>query len=151
GFVDAVPFASWSPEEVQAVLFAVARDNEDEHLAWEIRHRKPETLIALARAAIETGEHDARWQLANELGRLGQVGEPEGLLLMLARDKDEYVRRRSLASLARLGSPAVEELALAEWQRPGENQEYARITVLWCLHRVGSRHLEPLLADAERD
>jgi HEAT repeat protein len=151
GFVSAVPFASWSAEEVQAVLFAVARDNEVQHFAREIRSRKPETLIALARAAIEGGERDARWQLAEELGQLGQGGEPERLLLTLGHDECEYVRRRSLQSLARIGSPAVEELALAEWQRPDEHQQWARMMVLWCLHRVGSPHLAPLLAAAERD
>jgi HEAT repeat protein len=150
-FVDATLFARWSPEEERAVLFAVARDNEMQHLAGEIRSRNPETLIALARAAIDKGERDARWQFAEELGQLGRGGEPERLLLLLVRDEDEYVRRRALKSLARLGSPAVEPLALAEWQRPDENQQWARMMVLWCLHRVRSPHLAPLLAEAETD
>ena len=150
-FVDALPFTSWSPEEVRAVLFAVARDNEIEHLASEIRSRKPKTLIALARAALKAGERDAKWQLAEELRQLGQRGEPEHLLLALAHDEDEYVRRRSLKSLARLGTPEVEELALAEWQRPDDNQQWARMMVLWCMHRIGSQHLAPLLAAAEED
>lgn len=64
GFVDAVPFADWKSEEVQAVLFAVARDNETQHLACEIRSRKPETLVALAAASLKIGERDAKWQLA---------------------------------------------------------------------------------------
>jgi hypothetical protein len=152
GFVDAVPFRSWTPEQVQAVLFAVARDNEMQHLAGEIRARHPETLVALARAAVGLGERDAKWQLAEELGQLGQGGgDAERVLVAWSRDEEEYLRRRSLQALARLGSPAVEELALEEWGRPGENQQWSRISILWCLHRIGSPHLPPLLAAAERD
>jgi hypothetical protein len=150
-FVDAVPFAHWSPEQVRAVLFAVARDNEIQYLVRKIRSRKPDTLFALTRAAVESEERDAKWQLAEELGQLGQRGDAENLLLALIRDSDEYVRRRSLQSLARLSSPAVEELALAEWQRPDEDQQWARMNVLWCLHRVGSPQLTQLLLAAERD
>jgi hypothetical protein len=151
-FVDARPFSSWSAEELRAVLYAVARDNEIEHLAHEIRSLSTATLLALAAAAVEIGEPDAKWQLAEELGRIEEASaEAERLLLTLARDENEYVRRRSLAALARLGSLALEELALAAWQRPDENQQWARMMVLWCLHRVGSPHLEPLLTEAEQD
>jgi HEAT repeat protein len=150
--VDATPFARWSAKEVRAMLFTVARDNEMQHLAGEVRSRKPETLVALARAAVESEERDAQWQLAEELGQLGQCGgEAERLLLALVRDGDEYVRRRSLQALARLSSPAVEQLALAEWHRPEANQQWARMNVLWYLHRVGSPSLPLLLAEAETD
>ncbi len=152
GFVDAVPFANWSTDEVAAVLFAVARDNEMEHLASEICSRQPDTLVALAQAAVESGERDAKWQLAEQLGQLAHGGgQAEPILVTLACDEEEYVRRRSLKSLARLGSPAVEKLALAEWQRADENQDYARMMVLWCLHRIGSPHLAPLLEMAAQD
>jgi hypothetical protein len=152
GFVDAVPFEDWAPEQVAAVLFTLARDNELEHLADEVRRREPETLVALARAAVRSGERDARWQLAEALGQLGQRGgDAERVLLALARDEEEYVRRRSLQALARLSSPAVEELALAEWGRPDASQQWARMNVLWCLHRTGSTRLAALLTVAEQD
>jgi hypothetical protein len=151
-FVGTVPLAKWKPEEVSAVLFAVARDNEDQYLAHEIACIRPETLVALAAAAIEKRERDAKWQLAEELGHFaGDHSTAEHLLITLAHDEAEYVRRRSLKSLARLGSAAVEELALGEWQRADQNQEYARMSVLWCLHCVNSPHLPPLLLDAEKD
>jgi hypothetical protein len=69
----------------------------------------------------------------------------------MARDEHEYVRRRALESLAKVGSPAVEELALDAWHRPDEDQEHARMMVLHCLDHIGSLLLEPLLAEAERD
>lgn len=151
-FISSRPFELYSVDEVEDILYILARDNEMEHLSEEIRRQCLETLIALARAAIEIGERDARWQLAEQLGHLGRLGgEEEQLLLTLVRDQEEYVRRRALSALARLGSSGVEELALAAWSRPDENQEWARMQALWCLHRIGSRYLEPLLAEAERD
>ena len=142
----------WSDEQSQAVLYALARDNEDEFLAQEIREQHPARLIALAKIAVVGGEFDARWQLAEQLGHLtGNLVDVEPLLLAFASDEDEYVRRRALRSLARKSSPEVEHLALEAWNRPDEQQEYARMMVLHCLHLINSPHLEPLLAEAELD
>jgi hypothetical protein len=150
--VAASPPEVWLDEQLQAVLYALARDNEDEHLGEEIRLRHPTTLIALAKTALLGGEFDARWQLADQLGHLDHhLGDVEGLLLAFVRDEDEYVRRRALKSLARIGSPSAEQLALEAWDRLDEHQEWARMMVLDCLHRIRSPHLEHLLAEAERD
>lgn len=150
-FTDARPFIDWSAEELRAVLYVIARDNEDEHLVRSIRSSRPDTLLPLAEAAATMGERDAKWQLADQLGRLGQKGaREERVLLTFSRDESEYVRRRSLSALARLGSPAVEELSLQAWHRPDESQQWARMMALWCLHRTGSPHLERLLTEAEQ-
>lgn len=149
GHLVSSPPESWSPEEWQAVLYTLARDNESEHLAEEIGLHHPATLVALAEEALARGEPDARWQLAEQLGQ--EHVEAERLLLILASDEAEYVRRRALGALARLGSPALERLALDAWQREDEHQEYARMVALDCLQQVGSPHLERLLAEAEQD
>jgi HEAT repeat protein len=149
GFVADRPFDSWSSDELQSVLYTIARDNEMQHLAREVRRRHPELLLPLSRAAVRLGEREDRWQLAVELGSAGSGGEQ--VLLEMAHDEYEYVRRRALESLAKVGSPAVEELALAAWHRPDEDQEHARMMVLHCLDYIGSPQLEPLLAEAERD
>ena len=108
--------------------------------------------MLLARRSIQMGEWHARWQLADQLGYLQNSGaDVEGILVALAGDREEYVRRCALAALARLGSPVTEALALEAWSRQDEQQEYTRMQVLWCLHRIGSLHLEPLLVEAERD
>jgi hypothetical protein len=152
GHAAARPPEAWSDEQLQAVLYTVARDNETEHLAEEIGLRHPATLIALAEAAMVRGEPDARWQLAEQLGHLGnEGGEAEHLLLRLGSDETEYVRRRALGALVRVGSPAVERLALDAWDREDEHQEWARMMALDCLHRIGSPHLERLRAEAEQD
>jgi HEAT repeats len=151
-YVAGRPPEAWPDESIQAVLYAIARDNECQYLAHEVRLHHPATLVTLARAALSRGEPDAKWQLADELGHLGdEGGEATRLLLLFARDEHEYVRRRALGALARVGSPAVEPLALEAWHRPDEQQEWARMMALDCLHRIGSPHLEPLLAEAERD
>lgn len=151
-FVSDRPVAAWSEDELQAVLYAVARDNEIEYLAREIRTRSPETLIGLALSAVTHGEPDAKWQIAEQLGRLkSEEASLEMRLLNFAHDADEYVRRRSLQALARRGSPAVEELALLSWNQPDAMQQYARMAALWSLHRIGSPLLGPLLDEAECD
>lgn len=148
-FVASRPFEAWLDAEVRAVLYAIARDNEIQYLARVIRERHPELVPPLARAALHVGEQDDRWQLAVELARLGLASEP--LLLEMARDEHEYVRRQALQALLQIGSPAVEELALSAWHRPDEAQEWARMMALYCLHKLASPQLEPLLAAAERD
>lgn len=151
-FVTIYPFQSWSSVEVHAVLFTLARDNESGYIASELRSRFPELLLPLTQASVASGEPQACWQLAEELSWLDpEGGEAEQLLLILARDENEYVRRRSLRALARLGASVVEELALEAWERPDPSQEWARMMVLSCLHQVGSPKLEPLLAVAEKE
>ena len=151
-FISNRPIESWSADESAAILYAVARDNELQHLSGEIRCHHPKALIGLARAVTEAGEPVAKWQLAEELGQLGSCGdEVESLLKRFVNDENEYVRRRSLQSLARLNSLGLEELAMAEWDRPNQDQQWSRMGVLWCLHRVGSPHLEAKLVEAEKD
>lgn len=151
-FVANRPFESWSRNEQQAVLYAIARDNEFQYLVGEICKSHPEVICDLTRTALVVGERDDRWQLAVELANLGRTDpEVEGLLLILAGDDHEYVRRNSLQSLLRIGSPAVEKLAVAEWYRPDEDQEWSRMNALYCLHTLGSPQLQVLLVHAEND
>jgi len=140
-----------SDENVGRALYAIARDNDAQYLVREIRKRHPDALRWLTRAALVQGEAEARWQLAVELGQLPHGDEAEGLLLALAGDEDEYVRRRAIRSLASLGVQAAEALAWGEWQRVDENQEWARMSALECLRQLKSPRLAALLADALQD
>jgi HEAT repeat protein len=151
-FVAHRSFDTWSPEQVRAVLYAIARENETQRIASEIRRHHPRTLLRLAAASLTEGEADARWQLADELGHLEPLKiEAEHLLLLFARDENEYVRRRTLGSLTQLGSEEVERLASEMWLRDDANQQWARMKVLACLSRIGSSRLETYLLDAARD
>ena len=151
-FTEHTPPSSWTPEALTDVLYALARDNEIQHLAATIGERQPQILNYLAAAAIEQGERDARWQLAVELGKADALSEAvESLLLRMTNDAEEYVRRRALQELARLGSAHTEALALAAWEQPHEHQQWTRMAVLWSLHRIQSPRLETLLTEAEAD
>lgn len=151
-FVADGPPEEWPDGDLNSVLYALARDNEMEYLSEEIRLRHPATLLALAWAALIGGEADAKWQLADQLGYIGRDdGDVERILLALVRDEDEYVRRRALQSLARIGSAKAEQLALEAWNPHQENQQWTRMMVLDCLRRINSPHFQRLLAEAERD
>lgn len=150
-FVDAIPFKSWSEAELRDVLYSIARDNECQYLATTVRELHPEVIVLLARASLRLGERDDRWQLAVELGNLSAIADAEQLLLTMAQDEHEYVRRRALQSLVQIGSPSVEQLALAAWHQPDECQEWSRMNALFCLKKIASPNLEPLVSEAEND
>ncbi|MGO1070649.1 HEAT repeat domain-containing protein [Lysobacter sp. CA199] len=141
---------AWSNEDVEQVLYAIARDNDTQYLAREIRIRQPDTLRFLARAALARGEAQARWQLAVELENVPGE-ESEHLLLALATDEDEYVRRRAIRALTAIGARAAEELAWAAWHRADDQQEWSRMSALECLRQLRSPRLAALLAEALRD
>ena len=151
-FLEDVPVERWTDEQTRAVLDAIHFNDEHLYLAPEIARRWPGLLIPLAEATMTFTSGDAaRWQLAEQLGLMQDAHDDHRrLLLKFASDDEEYVRRKALEALARLESPATENLALRAWSEMGDAQEYSRMTALWALHRIGSSHLSPLLAEAER-
>jgi HEAT repeat protein len=151
-FLDKRPVNSWSANELTAVLYAIARDNECENISSDILERSDDLLLDLAEASLQHGEADAKWQLASALGHIKtQESRREQLLQTMVQDENEYVRRRALQSLARTASPATEQYALDAWRRMDEAQEYARMNALWALHRIHSPQLASLLLEAEQD
>ena len=152
GFVATRPIGTWSTEELDAVLYSVARDNEDHYLSEEIADRHPALLLDLAEAAVPADEAEGKWQLAYELGQSER--EPErrdAVLLKLARDENEYVRRRSLGALTRVKAATTEAVALEAWAHPDVYHEYSKMMALTALAYIGSSHLEHYLMEAERD
>ena len=142
----------WSLESLDLVLYALARDNECQHIANQLRDEYPDALIQLAKLSIKLGEPDAKWQLAKELGELPlNKAKTETILVELAHDSDEYVRRQSLMSLAKIKSEFTESLVLKSWYQSHENQEWSRMAALWCLNKIDSPHFEGLRLDAEID
>ena len=86
------PLPAWSPALRAAALEVLARDNECQQIA---RATPRADVVALSIVARAGGEHDARWQLAIELADpaiAAAAAEPE--LVILADDRDEYVRRQ---------------------------------------------------------
>ncbi len=146
--LSAHPVARWSEGLMNEALFAIARDNEDECLARSVATYGEEGLLSLAERSLELGEPDARWQLASTLG-MNEVSAGEAVLLRMSLEEDEYVRRRAVQSLARIGSPRAEEAALREWERAPDTMPWSRMNALWVLRRVRSSRLDDLMAEAE--
>lgn len=136
----------WTAEETEAVLYAVARDNEVEIVAGAMS-QFPEHLLAAARASVGSAEPDAKWQLAEVLTETIPE-QAHAILGVLSSDDDEYVRRRVLLLLGRLRSPLVEALVDRAWET---GNEYQRIAALHALHDVGSVRMQEFLSRAEAD
>jgi hypothetical protein len=116
--------SEWTRAETEAILYALARDNEAEHLAGSLAALSTEELVHLVDGAVHGGEEDARWQLAVVLGDVADRHQDrtqlETALFQLAADPAEYVRRRALGSLAHLGSARF--AALLREATTSENQ-----------------------------
>jgi hypothetical protein len=147
-FLDSgAPFL-WDASVVEFLLYILARDNEMEILKQELITR-PAHLLALARVALHSAECDARWQLADALGRVDlAVREVEPLLEQLCHDEDEYVSRRALLALARKRSEKAEPLALRAWST---GHEYQRMAALEAISTCNSPLLSSYLDLAQRD
>src|SRR3954449_13403532 len=154
-FVELKPPAQWDAGEWRDVLYAIARDNEDEVIVDDLVERHPDVLIAIAARARQDGEADARLQLAEALGRVDVDRDTrEALLLDYYDDHSEYVRRYALNALSEMGSRHTERIALEEWDRPGDHrregrvddgQVTSRVAVLHALHRVRAPSFERVL------
>ena len=147
-FVRTTPWQQWSEATTQALLYAIARDNDMEELV-KVVAENPDNLLYLAQRAVASPEADARWQIAVELSDLEpRPPQVEPLLLQVAQDEDEYVRRRALMALADIGSPHVAGLVERAWDT---GDEYQRMAVLYALESVDSPELDTYLARAEAD
>ena len=130
------------------LIYAIARDNEQEHLIDKVSENET-LLFSLCEASFELSENDAKWQFASRLGEVqNDVRYAEKLLLKLINDADEYVSRRALLALSRLGSSQTEKYCIKAW---GTNHEYQRIAVLSCLKTIESKMLSEYLDKAYKD
>ncbi|MFT3696583.1 MAG: HEAT repeat domain-containing protein [Kofleriaceae bacterium] len=140
----AEPVERWQHEFVETALYAIARDNENFRLVYQIPIASLAWFAGQARVYPDT---DARWQFAMRLGT-DPIPDGERLLLQFFDDTDEYVRRRALGSLARLGSATVTDLALHEWNTAAADFPWTRMNALHALHRVSSPAYPAKLAEA---
>ena len=147
-FMAAKPVAEWTAEEMEGILYAIARDNELEVIA-DAAAENANTLIAVARAALEKGHRDARWQLAARIGAVVyDRDESIWLLSQFINDQDEYVRRRALIALGDLRAEEVEACSERAW---ATGEEYQRIAALHVLAKIGSARLDRYLLLANED
>lgn len=147
-YVRANSWRQWSEATSQALLYAIARDNEMAELV-KVVAENPDDLLHLAQQAVAFPDSDARWQIVVELSCLEpQPPQVEPLLLQFAQDEDEYVRRRALMALADVGSAQVADLVRRAWDT---GDEYQRIAAIYALDVIGSPELDTYLARAQAD
>ena len=140
--------SDWDESIVGLLIYAIARDNECEYIA-PLLQALTDKLHVLARAAVQSDENDAKWQLCEQLTHSTEQREPaESLLLAFAADDDAYVRRRAMMALGRIGSSQVETLAEKAWET---GDEYQRMAALHALYNVQSEHLPSYLKMAHAD
>ncbi len=126
-FLASSPHSDWDDDDVNDLLYAIARDNETEYLADEVA-KETDRLLRLSGLALISSERDAKWQLSARLGGLSSPAqEAEVLLLKFVDDEDEYVSRQALLALGQLKSPRAETLVERAWDT---GHEYQRIAVL---------------------
>jgi HEAT repeats len=144
---------AWSPEDwtneiIELMLYAIGRSNETERLINQMRARQSQ-LLALARAALQSGDPDARWQLAHAVGKwVPDSEQAEPLLERFFDDQDEYVSRRALTALGNRGSIRAEALALRAWET---GHEYQRMAALGALQSINSAAFGRYMALALED
>jgi|ETNmetMinimDraft_32_1059908.scaffolds.fasta_scaffold43049_2 HEAT repeat protein len=146
-FLDRTSSKDWDDQDWQAVIYAVARDNECKNLI-SIIAEDLELLVAFSWRTTQSEEQQAKWQAAAYLGDKASLVCAEPVLLQFMKDADEYVVRRSLLSLSRLGSEHTEKLAISAWDT---KHLYQRIAALHALHNIGSNQLEYYLDLASED
>lgn len=151
-FLAQTDFMQWDDEQVNEILYIIARDNESEILVDMVSKHTP-LLLFLAEKALISGEHDAKWQLAIHLPEREPHSLAEVLLLRYVQEDEEYVNRRALMALARMGSKETETFCKIAWEREryGEQQEYQRIAVLHALFTIKSDLLPQYILKAKED
>lgn len=115
-FINNTDPGRWSKEQIEALLYIIARDNDTESLAG-IAATNPKTLISLATKAVTDGPPDAKWQLAVQLETLPDKQLAEKLLEQFVQDKEEYVSRRALMCLAAIHSTQTEHYCKLAWEK----------------------------------
>jgi hypothetical protein len=149
-FISTSEPANWTGEMVEAVLYLIARDHGSEIFA-DLVAAHPDKLRVLARHAVDAKSPASKWQLVARLPELGDQALAESLLLRFVNDPDEHVRRRTLQTLAAIGSGCTEHYCEVAWQCPGPQQPHQRMAVLEALFTMHSPRLLDYLEKARQD
>jgi len=134
---------------INSLLELIAIDNEG-----EITMEKCEELLEteaiewIAEAAICFPMCDARWQIAELLGRSNNEICYRYLLVFI-EDENKYVQRRALISLGRINPKKAEEISI---EKLSDNDDYMmRLVSLMILREVRSEYLNKAIKILEND
>jgi hypothetical protein len=136
-------FSSENEKDYDAVLFLIARDNEDEVLSEKLTDF-PDIALKLAKYSITTLNSDAKWQLAKIIAKI-PGDEIDTVIFKLSIDRSYYVQRICMMESAKRKSQYAKEMVEWSWET---HEEYLMISALWSLHYLDDRDLDRLLERA---
>ena len=120
---------------LEKILEIMALDNENEeildHCETELNTPNLEHLISVG---VSYSLPDTRWQIAELIGRKKNI-EWKKYLLTLINDKNKYVQRRALLSLAKIHPDKAAEIS---YQKLRDEDEMLRVVSLRILEETSS-------------
>jgi hypothetical protein len=140
----------WTNEIKDKLLYIIVRNNETEELAEALNE---EALKVLTKQAFDCSHKNAKWQLAIQLYKLADRELASEFLERFVNDKDEYVIRRALLEMAKIGSKKTEFYCEKLWHKDifGKSEEYQRIAIIHSLYEIKSPKLAEYIKLAKDD
>jgi len=136
--IEAIANGEKNKELVDCILETMALDNEDEMVLDECEEKlHNNNLLYLSSIAILHDQSEARWQVAELLGRCKNENVT-GLLIKLIDDENKYVQRRALLSLSRVNQFETERICL---NMLNDADDYLRLVALRMLREAKSELL----------
>lgn len=153
-YIREIKFYDSSDEDIDAIFYCIARDNEAEVLA-DYLSEQYEWFSKLAKACIKTNYTTAKWQLAKRLPKYKNDDKIANMIYDYIKIDDEYTQRMSLFSLAEIYPDTAEKYAIDFWERDKykENpysEEYQKIMVLHVLEKIESNKLSYYIKEAKK-
>ena len=123
----------------EVMLTVMALDNEDEKLLDECEIiLSDKALEYVAQSALEHRQWQARWQVAELLGRKHERIW-EKFLLKFINDSNKYVQRRALISLSKISPNIAQEIA---FDKLIDEDDYLRLVSIRILKQFNSTKLK---------
>lgn len=136
-------------ESANLILQALAIDNESEimlnKIETELTSGPQSQLIMIGSEFILS---NARWQIADLLKEVDVPNKIDVLIKMIVSDKNKYVKRRAILSLAKVAPGQAEYQA---YENITDGDEYIRLVSLRILKGMRSTKLHKALSVLEND
>lgn len=129
--IDALPRKKAGREQIDDILYGIARDSECCMLVRELLSY-PRWYSLLCKKSLDTGYTNAKWQFAESLRDCPEEGTKK-LIFKFLEAGDEYTERLALMSLACICPEKAEEYAVKFYERGKfEPDEYQKIWRSMC-------------------
>lgn len=135
---------------IEALLFAIARDNECEIIIQELINYN-DWYELLAKKSIGSKYVNAEWQFAKYLGECKRCNQE--LIFSFIDSSYEYTSRMALSTMAEINPKYAEQYAIKFWNRGKYSEgsyedEYQKIMALRVLEKIKSPKLEEYIEKA---